>query len=213
MGNALAFTGDRNRPGINRKTGKPWTDFTGAFLPEANRYLNYYDDRYSVTEQGELKHISLGVSDREQRKHILGAIYTHEPYEVAFFCHGLTTKIELGFGNLTVDELANALKFVGCERVALHACLTGKLDWGFAATLAKKLGPGSRVLGSTTSGHTSRNPNRRLFTGEGGNGWIVHPSDPEWREWKRRMRDGNDPLRWQLIEKTRPEILKELRGE
>lgn len=203
MGYALAFTGDRNRDGKK--------DFTGAFLPEALKYLEY--------KQSPIAHVEVTLSERgrEQRETVIEEILAYKPSEVAFFCHGLTTKIELGFGNLTIGSLVDALQSVDCRKVAFHACLTGKHDDGFAAMLALDLRyyfPGVRVLGSTTSGHTSRNPHRRLFTGEeGGNGWIVHPSDPEWREWKRRMRSADDPLRWQLLEKTRPEILKELRGE
>lgn len=189
----IAFTGDRNRPG--RK------DYTGAFRPQALQYVKH--------RPGEVHIVSLTAPRSEQRAQIERAIAAAQPDECAFFCHGLSTKIELGYGVHEVERLAAALAGVGCSRVALHACLTGKhVSKGFAALLRDAMVraglDGARVLGSTVAGHTSQNPHRRLFTGAGAE-WIVEPKSARWKAWCRRMRDADDPLRWELCERTADE--------
>ncbi len=196
----IAFTGDRNRAGKK--------DYTFAFRPEAIMYAGA--DRVFA--------IDMSWQPRVRRDLIATAIGREAPTEVGFFCHGLSKKIELGFDVSTAHELASILYEVGCTRVALHACLTGKDPInGFAATLRDQLwqrfGDGPvRVLGSTTSGHTSRNPHRRLFRSVSGMpgtaGFIVEPGSALWKPWVKRMHAPNDPLRFELLERE-PEAIRE----
>ena len=185
----LAFRGDRNRPGRS--------DVTGAFAPEALRYAG---------KLGQVHVVSLTAPRAEQRAQIERVIAEVRPDEVAFFCHGLSQRIELGYSVHEVDRLAAVLASVGCHRVALHACLTGKhATKGFAAMLRDAMcaaGLDARVLGSTTSGHTSQNPNRRIFTTPKGSPgtWIVEPKSSGWKAWCKRMRAADDSLRFELLE-------------
>ncbi len=194
----IAFTGDRNRPGKK--------DWSGAFRPEAKKFAERVirtDLSHGVVERLTL----IGTAIREQRA-----------LEVGFFCHGMPAKIELGYTISNVSLLAAALAAVGCSRVALHACLTGKdPTGGFAAKLRDAMVTAgltdARVLGSTTAGHTSRNPHRRLFRGPVGTPgeWFVEPGRaPLWKRWRARMGADADTLRWQLLEREPEDIRAEL---
>jgi hypothetical protein len=203
----LAFTGDRNRPGKR--------DWSGAFLPEAKRYSEY------------ITATPLDASAKAQRAWIIDDLRERRPSEVAFFCHGLANKIELGFSKANVDELALALAEVACDRVALYCCSTGGGpgiggDSGFADSLRDAMCHAGlvhcRVLAHRTSGHCSMNPNKRLFEGRGspvggvGGVDIVRPGSELWGVWKRRLRDARDPLRWQLLELGIEGVHRELVG-
>lgn len=182
----LAVTGDANRPGKH--------DYTGAFHPEARRYAG---DR--------VRAVSLTAPKREQRAEIERAIAEARPDELAFFCHGYSLRIELGYDVGNVDDLAAALAAVGCSRVALYACSTGgHRTRGFAARLRDAMcaaGLDARVVASVTAGHASQNPRKRRFDAPAGSPGvdIVERRSPLWRTWCRRLRDGDDPLRWTLL--------------
>lgn len=201
----LAFRGDRNRPGINPKTGHPWADVTGAFDPESRRYAGEHG-RVVVLENAKLAGRAKVKQAAAQREAMERAIVEARPDEVAVFCHGFSQRIELGYSVHEVDRLAAVLAEVGCHRVALHACLTGKhATNGFAAQLRDAMvraGLDARVLGSTVAGHASMNPHRRIFTAPAGSPgeWIVEPRSAGWKAWCKRMRDADDPLRFTLLD-------------
>jgi len=77
--------------------------------------------------------------------------------QLAFFCHGWRSGIELGFTGKTGAEcLAEGIK--SCTdraTIILYACSTGQ--W-FARELAAHLGPSFDVWSHTSRGHTTRNP-------------------------------------------------------
>lgn len=203
----LAFTGDRNRPGKK--------DWSGAFAPEARAFAGAL-----------VKSIPLDAPAPRQRALVIDTIRQGpRPSVVGFFCHGLTRRIELGFGTSTVDELAGALAEVGCSRVALYCCSTGSGpgpggDGGFADALRDAMCraglAAARVLAHETAGHTTMNPRKRFFDGMGspvggvGGYWIVEPGSKLWKPWARRMRDPRDRLRFQLAEMSVGEIHREL---
>jgi hypothetical protein len=204
----LAFTGDRNRPGKK--------DWSGAFLPEAQRFASGAPDPFIIP---------LGAPSAQQRGLVTSIIRGHRPSIVGFFCHGLTRRIELGFGTSTAHELAAVLAEVGCSRVALYACSTGSGkgpggDGGFADALRDAMCRAgladARVMAHETAGHATQNPRKRFFDGMGspvggvGGYWIVEPGSSLWKPWVRRMRDARDPLRFRLAEMTVGEIHREL---
>lgn len=203
----LAFTGDRNRQG--RK------DWSGAFWPEAKRFT---PDVVQVPLRGE-RHMP------EQRTQIVDAIRAVRPTVVAFFCHGLTRGIELGFRRPQAGELAAVLAEVGCDRVALYCCSTGGGpgiggDGGFADCLRDAMCRAGlvdcRVVAHVTAGHATMNPRKRFFEGLGspvggiGGMDVVRPRSALWSRWCRRLRDTDDPLRFQLVEMTVGEIHRAL---
>lgn len=184
----LAFTGDANRPGKK--------DWSGAFLPEAKRY---------VGSSGQVCQLSLTAGRAWQREQIERIIAEVKPDEVAFFCHGYSLKLELGYDTSNVDRLAAALAKVGCHRVALYACSTGgHRTKGFAAKLRDAMceaGLDARVVAHETAGHTSMNPKKRLFSAPAGSPGvdIVERKSPLWSTWAKRLRDAGDPLRFSLL--------------
>lgn len=191
----LAITGDRNRPGK--------ADWSGAFRPEARRYAAW---RPSLPE-GAIAVVPLDAPRRDQRDAIARAIRTHQPHEVAFFCHGYASRLELGYDIATALGLAEALADAGCSRVALYACSTASDPVrGFASRLRDAMVlagiEAPVVVGHATAGHTSRNPKKRRFLAPAGSPgeWIVAPGSPGWREWARRLRTADDPLRWQVLD-------------
>lgn len=202
----LAITGDRNRPGKS--------DYTGAFRPEARIYTQGLGRPPAVAR---IVEVSLGQGRPERRRAVLRAIAEHRPTELAFFCHGSKLSIELGFDTTLVDRLAEALAEAGCSRVGLYACLTA-LDprRGFAARLRDAMVAagleGVRVLGHAQRGHSSRNPLKVLFEGTAGSPGelVVAPGSPLWRTWRARQAERDDPIRWQVLDRSPEEIRAEL---
>ena len=191
----LAITGDRDRPGRR--------DYTGAFRLEARAWVrDAGEDSGSV-----VRVVPLDAPRRDQRDAIARAIRDVRPDELGIFAHGLPRRIELGYDIATALGLAEALAEVGCSRVALYACSTASdARAGFAARLrdAMCLAGIARpvVVGHESPGHTTRSPRKRAFLAPSGalGEWLVAPGSPGWREWARRMRDGADPLRWQVLD-------------
>lgn len=207
----LAITGDRN-------TGSK-RDWSGAFAPEAARYVAGGDSGSAVVT------VPLDARSEMQRGIALRAIAEHAPTELAFFCHGFTRRIQLGFSLVHLHALAAALSSVGCDRVALYACSTGGGpgvggDGGFADALRDALCThgltSCRVLAHRTPGHASMNPRKALFEGRGspvggvGGTDIVRPGSTLWRRWCTRLRAPGDPLRWQLLSMEIGEIHRDL---
>ncbi len=184
--NSLAFV-----PLYN--TGKK-RDATGAFQPEAHAWS-------LVVGGAEI----VGVDNHQQpparRRAVLGAIREHRPERVAFFCHGWTGGVQVGFDVSSLRGLAEALASCSAPNVTLYCCLTGKGegdgDGGFADRLRDALCAAGatycRVDAHTTAGHTTRNPYVRRFEGSGspvgatGGQWIVAPGSSIWGRWRRAL--------------------------
>jgi hypothetical protein len=82
---------------------------------------------------------------------------------VAFFCHGTATWFDAGFTTATIAQSGAEWRRVLTPdaRIGLYCCLTGRDTTGLAASLSRC--SGAPVMAHTTSGHTTRNPYKRLF--------------------------------------------------
>lgn len=193
-------------------------DVTGAFKPEATRYL-----RAVCTSDSRLVAVDnhLGFLKRQSVVSTALAEADKDPayYDgVAFFCHGWTSGIQLGFKNAHVFELADRIHNL-CEHsfpvVPLYCCSTGgdpksantspgTGDNSFADKLrdalceriaASGLSPYPRVFAHETVAHTTKNPRVRVFDGQGSSEGGVGGYRPVkvggslWKAWKRELRD------------------------
>lgn len=207
---SLAFTPDRNHRAV---------DYTGAFKPEAKRFCAHFS--------GHPVEVSLAKSGKYQRETIFGAIemVPGDLECVAFFCHGFTSRIQLGLNSTHAKELARRLAARGCGRVALYACSTGTGsgpggDGGFADALRDAMCAEGltdcRVLAHRTSGHTTQNPKKRFFDGMGspvggvGGYEVVAQSSALWRPWAKRIQAQKDLFRFRIMWMSVADIHKEL---
>ena len=202
---------------------------SGAFRPEARRFAKEHQLESSV-----IVAINVGRSRLRRQQEVLDGIKSAADAQdgldfVAFFCHGYRYRLQVGFGSSSkVDEawLRKLAKTVYDNTgwgvvLPLYACTTATSDrrkhdqtaagdGGFADELRDALceegATQCRVVGHTTSGHTTKNPYVRVFEGngsrEGGTGgqWISRPRGPTWRRWKTWLRDGNNRFRFPFME-------------
>ena len=225
----VIFVPDRNTHGKK--------DLTGAFLPEAKRFAREHQLAASAIVK-----IDVGKARIKRQQSVIDAIKTQADKQdgldfVAFFCHGYRYRLQVGFGSRsTVDErwLRKLAKAVYDNTgwgvvLPLYACTTATSDrrkhdqtaagdGGFADELRDALcregADQCRVVGHTTSGHTTKNPFVRVFEGngstEGGTGgqWISRPRGPTWRRWKTWLREGNNRFHFPFMETS--EIIAKL---
>lgn len=191
-------------------------DATGAFIPEAKRFLRHH----GIDPSCNLFLIDNKQSKKKMREDVitilnnLNAAFTpHCGTAVAFFCHGTKQGIQFSFNVRNVAGLAKALVSFGGASVIvpLYACSTGrdrdrdKLDdlqdvggdGGFADVLRDTLcdagGTQCVVDAHTSVGHTTRNPNVRRFLGSAVGGidgfYIVSRHKRKlWRTWRKALR-------------------------
>lgn len=180
-------------------------DYTGAFLPEAKRYLQYVTDpRYDVV------HIDISKPMKHRKAQLYEALEQQSgPIStLVFFCHGYTRGLQMGLRLKDTGEFAERLSRIAIWqlRVALYACSAGGSsekgalggDGGFADLLRDALCRAGldfcQVDAHTTKGHTTRNPYVRRFSGDGsaaggqGGNWIVRPRSPLWAQWRKSLR-------------------------
>lgn len=198
--NTICLTGDRNAVGKN--------DYTGAFLPECKAFMSCWN--LSVH-----KKINLANNNTKRKDELFKEIREFAktegtPEVIAIFCHGLSKSIQFGLTNSNVKEFAALLRELHGPyntevAVILYCCSTGTSavgtgssnqngDGGFADALRDALCKEGfvdcRVMGHSESGHTTRNPTKRFFDGQGssfgGNGgqWIVAPKTSHFSKWR-----------------------------
>lgn len=195
---ALILTGDRNVDGKK--------DFTGAFLPESQRFAKLHGvSPVDVTRVD----ISKPMAARHAQA-LTGLTRAGDVDCVAIFCHGWSDGMQLGFTRANVahitDLIADRCQKTRAPIVALYACSTARSkkpgsvggDGGFADTLRDSLCANGmincRVDAHDTAGHTTQNPYVVRFEGEGspvgGNGgrWIVAPKSELWPYWSKALR-------------------------
>jgi hypothetical protein len=157
---------------------------------------------------------------------------------LAMFCHGFRRGVQAGYLLGNVGELAEllALHMKPDGWVLLYACDTGRDededtkderlpgpggDGGFADALrdaCEQHGLRVSVMGHTTRGHCTENPNvRRFLPGLGGKGgeWYVDPDpgkSPFFRRWSRALRDPKGTLRYRFPFMSPAEIQAELQA-
>lgn len=209
---AFVITGDRNSP--NKRA-----DFTGAFDIEAKKFMALH----SIPAVCRLK-VDLSKGEAAKKKQVLDFIANlkaqgYQTNNIAMFCHGFTSRVELGFRIANVSELVTALQSVKkpgeyCG-FALYCCSTGggpgqDGDNGFADKLRDvmcQMGESDCVIEAhVTAGHTTTNPNKRRYMGMGSNVggtggiWIVGPGTPLWAKWRRALQtDFRFQFHWMTI--------------
>jgi len=220
----IIFTPDRNS---RKADGTPDNDFTGAFEPEAKRYLKYWRGRGD-----EVTSLTFDLSKRGPARveSVLKAIELNAPVDrVAFFCHGWKTGLQPGLTLSNLGPFARRLAAASTSelKVALYACSTGSSngppgdggDGGFADTLRDALCRAGRehvtVFAHTSAGHTTRNEYIRMFAGKGdplggyGGDDVVARKTAMFLKLDARLNDGSD-FRWRLPYMTPDEIRAEL---
>lgn len=201
----IAFAPQYNRPGKK--------DATGAFIPEARRFLEHYGE-------AEGPHL---IDNRASKKAMRQQVYDIlDSYPddsllscIAFFCHGYKVGMQFGIRKKDCDELAQRLFRIGDEHISvpLYACDAARDadrdrkddleafggDGGFADELRDALcragAVWSNVDSHTTPGHTTRNPHVRRFEGNGspiggiGGYYIVNRKKwSVWMAWQRLLK-------------------------
>jgi len=213
----LVITPDRNTGDDN--------DFTGAFDPEAIRYGRFYA---SVGDDVRREKVDVSAPKAARRAQTLRFIRDASPFDrVALFCHGWTSGIQFGFDlGPTVEALADALVAASTNalKVALYACSTGRSDGppgdggegGFADSLRDLLAargrPAATVFAHTSAGHTTRNPQCRMFAPgcELGGVRLAETGSPAYEKLRKRLDSASDTLRWRLPYLTLDAIRAEL---
>lgn len=207
--NVLAIHASTNKPGINPKTGKPWKDATGAFIPEARKF--------AALHGGTAIPFTNDATPAARRKQVNAILEENRRSDaVAFFCHGLKSSIQTGHGAAQVDALAQLLRLacIPGAPIILYACDSADTptkgapggDGGFAdklrdAMIRESWGfwRGSHVDAHVTTGHTTENPYVRRFTcnlaipsesfmGIAGGEWIVQPGSRLWVQWRKALK-------------------------
>jgi hypothetical protein len=191
------------------------SDATGAFQPEARRYMQ-------LRGGGRIVHIDNRGSERERAESVMREILigagNGQPWNaIAFFCHGLPRSIQLGFNLSNVRHLARCIAETSTRDVCvpLYACSTASTlprllamgkgpggDGGWADELRDALcregATRCRVMGHDRLGHTTRNPYVRFFDGAGspvggqGGEYVVRPPTREantlWDMWRTALK-------------------------
>lgn len=207
------------------------SDATGAFIPEARAYALHHG--YDPTAVVRLFDPRLSLAGRRATVNAHIRALRVPVHTLAFFCHGYRRGLQTGHQLEHVDELASMLRLAAKPDawVLLYACETGRDsdedtqddrlpgpggDGGFADALRDACGRQGlqiSVMGHTTAGHCTQNPNARRFVpGDGGRGgdWYVHQADPRFRAWSRALRDPKATLRYRFATMTPGQLKDEL---
>lgn len=219
-------------------------DFTGAFLPSARAWAGHALHSHRPpqhTHAAPLVQIDPTSSRVAMRAATLraleqlGRLGGADDLRLAWFCHGFTRRIGLGWDVSTVRELAQACAgLIAADgapiggptiTISLYACTTGTGpgpggDGGFADALRDALCVHALrscvVLGHESAGHAARNPRKRRFAGDGspiggtGGSWWVAPGAQLWRAWRGAMTTGDLWIRCPYM--TPAEVHRELIG-
>ena len=182
----------------DRNTGS--NDFTGAFQPESQRYAEHFRHRGETVTVSTVPLSSSRHNMRESVKRLL-ASGTAPLDTLVLMCHGWPDGIQLGFHRDDCASLAEMIAAYCVESplVVLYCCSCGSDSNGgagnsFAGVLrdrCRALGRSATVFAHTTAGHTTRNPNIRVF----------HGSDERWTDVnapRDQMEDRLNPYRWDL---------------
>jgi hypothetical protein len=190
------------------------TDFKGAFEPESLTFMQVVPGKHALIKFDASKSMQARQNELFQKLDVLKG---QDFSGIAFFCHGWHDGIQAGirlrqipeFVQLVCAATKNGVDAKGVLHVPLYCCSTaakGEVpeaasetggDGGFADTLrdefCRQSKPWVRVYGHTTAGHTTMNPQVRVFEGKGspigGNGGEVlvrqpPPKNPLWPVWR-----------------------------
>ena len=218
-------------PKFNTKGRK---DATGAFIPEAKRFLEHHGQDPSM-----LHLIDNTQSKAQMRQWVLlslGDFKNHHLDGVFFFCHGWRRGIQFGFTTKGLKRLATAIFDAADQnpRLCFYSCDVGRDadrkrtddlkafggDGGFADEMRDALCRAGarwcRVDGHTTPGHTTRNPHVRRFDGNGSTigaqgGYYIIPRTKKalFKKWREALRG---ELRFDYPIMSVDMIVQELQG-
>jgi hypothetical protein len=231
------FYSSKNTPGINPKTGKPWADATGAFVPESKAFCK----TLGIPPENRIG-IDCRISAGRRRKLVTFGIKSlfnpADPISaVACFCHGWSSGIQLGLTrDIIGDFLQESKPFLGpAVTWILYACSTAEndvpdsktenigpgTDGGFADRLRDEmteLGIGGRVYAHKKPGHSTENPTVIVFPADPVEGyldlvggfWLVAPGSDHWAAWVKRLRPENGDLRFRFPFMSQAALFAEL---
>jgi hypothetical protein len=209
----IAIAPAHNTPGINARTGGPWRDASGAFIPEAAAFAR----RHGLPPIVLFDNTQPYASRRGRVERALAG--AAGPLDVvAIFAHGWRDGIQTGHLRPHAKRLAGLLAKVSTPAlcVALYACDTARDgdkdrkddddpgpggEGGWADLLRDELVLAGvsqcRVLAHGTAAHTTRNAYLREFRADQSTGgtWIVEPDSTLWPAWGRALAG---PLRFDL---------------
>lgn len=149
-------------------------DATGAFIPEAQALFDYLTSSPAnvlIAKRG------LGKGTRWQKrkrvKNILGEFSGANFDAIWFLCHGYPNGIEHGFSGEkgAADLVDSILKYhPNVNMINFYACLVARGEGSFCKLVHDELYDKTRadravVFGHTTAGHTTFNPNIKIFGG------------------------------------------------
>lgn len=206
----IAFAPTTNKPGINAATGRPWKDATGAFIPEAKAFIDHHKKK--PAGEAELVMIDNTKSEAAMREKVLAELARprqQQLHGVAFFCHGMKDRIQLGIRKVHIPDLVSALRGHTelSVSVTFYACDAARDDDGqrdddlaefggdngFADKVRDELcvrGLNRCVVDAhTTAAHTTKNPHVRRFEGMGssvggvGGYYIAPQKSASWKKW------------------------------
>jgi len=203
-GSIIAIAPMHNTPGRH--------DATGAFIPEAKRFLKYHAQPNSCL------HLIDNHLSKARMYPAVRRVIDDPPSAfsgIAFFCHGYRTGIQFGITTKNMTPLTDVIAGYSEEDVAVtcYCCDVARDsdrhrqddletmggDGGFCDELRDHLCVSGAVMcvvdGHTTAGHTTRNPDVRRFLGagsdEGGVGghYIVARAKRQlFKKWRQALR-------------------------
>lgn len=197
-------------PEFNTKGRK---DATGAFIPEAKRFCDFWE-----LSRNNIHLINNKQNKARMREDVLDIIDDHTGIltDVVFFCHGFKSGWQLGFRKKHVSEFVDACstKFLydgtmenPAPMVTFYSCDVARdLDKDRQNDMKQLGGDGGlcdevrdelcrqgytfcRVVGHSTAGHTDKNPYCKMFDGKGspiggiGGEAPVYRGHPLWKQW------------------------------
>lgn len=229
----LTITPLYDTPGINSKTGRPWKDATGAFIPEAVQLIGAVGGHISssITFDNHKPMKARKTEVLAQFDRLKNFKRTYDT--VALFCHawaGKTSGVQAGFYEADIDSLAQAIVGVlpvdrsehDIYEVILYCCSAGNGegiggDDGFADRLRDRLCELGvlwvRVFAHTTAGHATQNSYVRVFEGTGvphgaaGGQWLVAPGSALWKPWVKALKG---PMRFEYPFLSNVEVHEQL---
>lgn len=193
---------DADSPGVNKRTGKPLRDWSGAFRPEASRAAVAWRDMGHdvVTAQ-----YSTSATLSKRAEQSLEIFRSNEHVGMwAHFGHGWPSGLQCGLTLKTLAAFAKVIRATSpeLEHAVWYSCSAASSvdksapggDGGIADAFRDELGVS--VDAHTTAGHTTRNPYVRRFerkAGEGGT-WIIDPKNTrDFSTWRSAL---NGPVRF-----------------
>lgn len=197
------------------KNKKGLHDATGAFIPEARAFQLVH----GIPDNNMCGVDCVNQKVEQRRKQVLEHIYCvgrNEPLDgLAFFCHGWSNGIQVGFNRNDLSLLAGVVAASECDylETVLYACSTKKVAKHLAFLFAAR-GVRGHVDAHDRRGHTTINPyvvRAQNMIASPHSAWLVEPGSEFWRAWVNAMQGTN--MRFEFPFMTELEIKMQLAGK